>query len=133
VSEGWAGLGREPLPGNVIAIGAVSHAHLFPRCAAIVHHGGAGTTTTSARAGVPQIIIPHLMDQYYWADRIRALGLGPPAVTRAKLTGDVLAPLLREATENEVIAERARELGKRLRECADKYCDVEEALGVTRS
>jgi UDP:flavonoid glycosyltransferase YjiC (YdhE family) len=115
VSEGWAGLGREPLPGNVLAIGAVSHARLFPRCAAIVHHGGAGTTTTSARAGVPQIIIPHLMDQYYWADRVRALGLGPAAVTRAKLTGEALAPLLREATENELLAERAHEVGARLR------------------
>jgi UDP:flavonoid glycosyltransferase YjiC (YdhE family) len=111
VSEGWAGLGWTPLPEGVLAIGAVSHARLFPRVAAVVHHGGAGTTTTAARAGVPQVVVPHVLDQIYWGRRVEALGLGPPAIPRTKLTPERLAAAIREALENEVVQERARELG----------------------
>ncbi len=114
ISEGWAGLGREPLPESVLAIGPVSHAQLFPRLAAVVHHGGAGTTTTAARAGVPQIVVPHLFDQIYWGERIRALGLGPAPIRRTRLSAGKLEAALREALENEVIQERARELAGRL-------------------
>jgi UDP:flavonoid glycosyltransferase YjiC (YdhE family) len=114
ISEGWAGLGREPLPEGVLAIGSVSHARLFPRLAAVVHHGGAGTTTTAARAGVPQVVVPHLFDQIYWGERIRALGLGPPPIRRTRLSAERLAAALRETLENEVIQERARELAGRL-------------------
>ena len=52
------------------------HHLLFPKMALVVHHGGAGTTATAAKAGVPQIIIPHILDQFYWAERIHA---GPGA------------------------------------------------------
>jgi vancomycin aglycone glucosyltransferase len=114
VSEGWAGLGQQPLPEGVLAIGIVSHARLFPRLAAAVHHGGAGTTTCAARAGVPQIVVPHLFDQIYWGERIRALGLGPPPIRRTRLSADQLAGALREALDNEVIQERAREMARRL-------------------
>jgi vancomycin aglycone glucosyltransferase len=111
VSEGWAGLGWTPLPEGVLSIGSVSHARLFPRTAAVVHHGGAGTTATAARAGVPQIVVPHVFDQIYWGRRVAALGLGPPAIPRTQLTAERLADAIREALENEVIRERASQLG----------------------
>src|SRR5207248_1968448 len=70
VSSGWAGLGqREPHP-RIHVIGPTPHAALFPRVAAVVHHGGAGTTHAAALAGVPQVIVPHLLDQFGWAHRI---------------------------------------------------------------
>ena len=78
LSQGWAGL----MPGDTgpaddcLSIGDVDHAKLFPRMAAIVHHGGAGTTHTAARAGTPQVIIPHNYDQFYWAHRVQELGAG---------------------------------------------------------
>ena len=115
IDEGWAGLGAGPLPEGVLAIGPVCHARLFPRLAAAVHHGGAGTTTTAARAGVPQIIVPHVMDQFYWAKRVSALGLGPPALPRTRLTAKRLAQVLAATLDNELLAERARALGERLR------------------
>ncbi len=118
VSRGWAGLGGEPLPEDVIEIDAVSHVRLFPRLAAVVHHGGAGTTTAAARAGVPQIVVPHLADQFYWGRRIELLGLGPPAVPRRRLTAGRLATALLTTLDNEVLSERAREFGARLRERA---------------
>jgi vancomycin aglycone glucosyltransferase len=115
LSAGWAGLGDAPLPENVRVVGAVSHAALFPRVAAVVHHGGAGTTTTAARAGVPQIIVPHLLDQFYWARRVAELGLGPPAPSRRRLHCDDLAGSLRALRDNDVVVERAAALGERLR------------------
>ena len=60
----------------------VPHELLFPRMAAIVHHGGAGTTSVAAWAGVPQLVVPHLLDQFYWGGRVAQLGLGPSLLPR---------------------------------------------------
>jgi UDP:flavonoid glycosyltransferase YjiC (YdhE family) len=116
LSSGWAGLGEGALPEQVFPLGSVCHARLFPRVATVVHHGGAGTTTTAARAGVPQILIPHLMDQFYWARRVEHLGLGPPALPRKTLGQRRLAETLAATLDNEWLAERAGELGRRLRD-----------------
>jgi len=116
LGSGWAGIGEGPLPEGVMTIGSVSHASLFPRCAAVVHHGGAGTTTTAARAGVPQVVVPHVLDQFYWAARVRALGIGVTAGRRRGLGVGALAGAIRAVVGNELVEERARELGARLRE-----------------
>ena len=76
---------------------------------------GAGTTTTAARAGVPQILVPHVLDQFHWAARIQRLGVGPPPLRRRTLTADGLAHHLRAVCENEWLAGNAAELGDRLR------------------
>jgi vancomycin aglycone glucosyltransferase len=114
ISRGWAGLGEVALPEHVLAIGDVSHAQLFSRVAAVVHHGGAGTTHTAARAGVPQVVVPHLLDQFYFARRVAELGIGPPAIPRRRLSVSRLAESLRATLDNEVLADRAAELGRRL-------------------
>jgi len=115
ISAGWAGLGGMPLPEEVRVVDAVCHASLFRRVCAVVHHGGAGTTTTAARAGVPQIVVPHVLDQYYWGRRVEVLGLGPPALRRERLTAEELALSLRSLRDNELVAERAADLGRELR------------------
>jgi UDP:flavonoid glycosyltransferase YjiC (YdhE family) len=115
LSRGWAGLGVGPLPDSVFGAGALPHASLFPRLAAVVHHGGAGTTTTAARSGVPQIVIPHLLDQHYWGHRTQLLGVAPPPLPRAKLSAAGLAERIAATLENELLSERARELAERLR------------------
>jgi vancomycin aglycone glucosyltransferase len=116
LSQGWAGLGAGALPENVTTIGPVPHAPLFRRVAAVVHHGGAGTTTTAARAGVPQIVVPHLLDQFYWAARVTDLGLGVALPARRKLGEDALAGALAALRDNDLVAERAAEVGARLRD-----------------
>ncbi|WP_328412371.1 glycosyltransferase [Nocardia sp. NBC_00403] len=76
LSRGWAELAViDDLP-DCMAVGEVNHQALFTRVAAVIHHGGAGTTTTAARAGVPQVVIPQMMDQSYWARRVVGLGIG---------------------------------------------------------
>lgn len=115
LSAGWARLGDGPLPESVLPVGAVSHARLFPHVAAVVHHGGAGTTTTAARAGVPQVVVPHVMDQFYWCRRLTSLGLAPPAVRRRRLDSRALADAIVAVADNEIVRERAALLGARLR------------------
>ncbi len=61
--------------GRVLTVPEVSHRWLFPRCAGVVHHGGAGTTARAARCGVPQVLVPHVTDQFYWRERLRRLGV----------------------------------------------------------
>ncbi|WP_459546236.1 glycosyltransferase [Nocardia sp. X0981] len=76
ISRGWAELSASDELPDCMVIGEVNHQALFPRVAAVVHHGGAGTTTAAARAGVPQVVVPQMMDQAYWARRVTALGIG---------------------------------------------------------
>lgn len=115
VSSGWARLGGVPLPDGVIEIGAVTHPLLFPRCAAIVHHGGAGTTTNALRAGTPQVVVPHLADQTYWGRRVELLGVGVRAPRKHRTAAGDLMRCLGAVLDNEIVAERARELGAQAR------------------
>ena len=62
-----------------VIVGRTPHAAVFPRCAAVVHHCGAGTTHTTLKAGVPSVCVPHVSDQFGWADELRRLGVAPAA------------------------------------------------------
>lgn len=76
LARGWAGLAAIDGSEDCFVVGEVSQRALFPRVAAVVHHGGAGTTAAAARAGAPQLIVPQVADQPYWAGRVAALGIG---------------------------------------------------------
>jgi len=111
--RGWGNLDAVDDGDDVIAIGEVSHEQLLPRVAAVVHHGGAGTTTAAARAGRPQVIVPYLYDQYYWAHRVETLGVGVEGPVMAELTVDGLADSLRACLVSD-LAERAEALAGRM-------------------
>jgi UDP:flavonoid glycosyltransferase YjiC (YdhE family) len=131
ISEGWAGLGGIALPSHVMVIGAVDHSTLFQRVRAIVHHGGAGTTTMAARAGRPQILVPHILDQFHWAGRVGRLGIGPPPLRRRHLSAQGLADSLRAVCGNEWLAENAAELGVLLRADLSSRMDPIAALAAS--
>jgi vancomycin aglycone glucosyltransferase len=76
ISSGWAELALVDDREDCFIIGEINQQALFPRVAAVVHHGGAGTTTAAARAGSPQVVVPQIADQPYWASRVRDLGIG---------------------------------------------------------
>jgi UDP:flavonoid glycosyltransferase YjiC (YdhE family) len=88
----------------------VPHTLLFPRVAVVIHHGGSGTTATAARAGVPQIIVPHVLDQYYWGSRIYRMGLGPRPIPRSRLTTENLCKAIHECILDETMRWRARQV-----------------------
>ncbi len=95
---------------DVLIIDSVPHSLIFPKVAAAVHHGGAGTTTAAARAGVPQVLLPHILDQYYWAHRVELLGLGPRALPIERVTVDALCARISRAVNDPLIQERVNRL-----------------------
>lgn len=98
---------------DVLTAGAVDFAELLPRAAAVVHHGGAGTTYTALAAGTPSVVVPHLGDQGYYARRVAALGAGPRGVPRWRLTAPRLARLVTAALDARA-RDRAREVAATL-------------------
>jgi vancomycin aglycone glucosyltransferase len=106
VSRGWADLSPVDDETDCLSIGDVNLQVLFRRVAAVVHHGGAGTTTAATGAGAPQVVIPQLYDQHYFAQRVDDLGIGcahPPVVP----TTDSLTSALEFALQPGVVV-RAR-------------------------
>lgn len=102
-------------PDHVHVVDAVPHSWLFPRMAAVVHHGGAGTTGAGARAGRPALVVPFFGDQPFWGARIAAMKLGPPPLPRRALRKEALARSLRRLVEDETYRMNARELGESVR------------------
>jgi vancomycin aglycone glucosyltransferase len=76
LSRGWAGISLPDDGPDCLLIGEENLQALFRRVAAAVHHGGAGTTTAAALAGAPQVVVPQIYDQHYWARRVHELGIG---------------------------------------------------------
>jgi len=107
-----SGMGQiSNLPESVFAVDSVPHTWLFPRCAAVCHHGGAGTSAAGFAAGVPSIIIPFSNDQFAWAHRAYDMGVGSYPIPKNKLTDDNLADAIR-FTASEAIQSEAAKLGK---------------------
>jgi UDP:flavonoid glycosyltransferase YjiC (YdhE family) len=112
---GWSDLGSSSLPETVHKVGDVPHSWLFPRLAAIVHHGGAGTTAAALRAGVPSVIVPYFADQPFWAHHVHQLGASPKPIPRKKITTANLARAIKEATHEDPILHNSASLGNRIR------------------
>jgi vancomycin aglycone glucosyltransferase len=135
IAGGWAGLDRHVMSGDdLLTIDAMPHHALFPRVGAVVHHGGAGTTTAAASAGVPQVILPHLLDQFYWAHRIEQLGLGPRALPVDLITADILTDRLDTALHDAGIRKRAAAMGPAVAArngAADAVLHLERLAGLS--
>jgi UDP:flavonoid glycosyltransferase YjiC (YdhE family) len=112
---GWGGLHPELATDSVFVTDSVPHSWLFPRMAAVVHHGGAGTTAEGLRAGVPTVIVPFVFDQPFWGTRIKALGLGPDPIPQKDLTADRLAHAIRIAVTDPGMKQRACSCGEAIR------------------
>jgi sterol 3beta-glucosyltransferase len=112
---GWGGIGQRDLPDYVWQIEYAPYAWLFPQMAAVVHHGGSGTTAFGLRAGVPSIIVPFLFDQFYWGKRLSALGVGVDPIPHKRLSAQRLAEALTTATTDTQMRQRATQLGERIR------------------
>ncbi|NOX85002.1 MAG: glycosyltransferase family 1 protein [Chlorobi bacterium] len=111
IGKGWTGLGNGYINENIYTIGDTPHGSLFPKMACIIHHGGSGTTHTAARSGIPQFILPQIIDQYYWGNRIYKKGLGPKPVIPKKITVEKLKAVMREL-ENENYRKQAQQLAQ---------------------
>jgi sterol 3beta-glucosyltransferase len=115
ILSGWAELPDKNLPENIFVIDSIPHDWLFPKMAAVVHHGGAGTTAAVFRAGVPNIVVPFFADQHFWGAHVSRLGTGPNPIPRKNLTAENLAGAIKEAVSNAQIRKRAESFGEMIR------------------
>jgi UDP:flavonoid glycosyltransferase YjiC (YdhE family) len=114
IQSGWAGLTIERPHANMRRVGQVSHDQLFRYASVVIHHGGAGTTASVLHAGVPQIVIPHIGDQWFFASEVRRLGVGLE-VKRKKWPED-LPRAVRAVGKSAKMKRRAADVAARLRE-----------------
>jgi UDP:flavonoid glycosyltransferase YjiC (YdhE family) len=125
----WGRFGEMQKSDRVFHLESAPHSWLFPRMAAVVHHGGAGTTAAGLRAGLPSVIVPFMADQPFWGQRIFELGVGPKPIPRKLLSVDRLTGAIRTAVSDASMRARATELGQKIRseKGVDRALEVIEA------
>ncbi len=115
LATNWGGLADVSLPDHIYRIREAPHDWLFPKVAAAVHHGGAGTTAAALRAGIPSVICPFFGDQPFWARRISELGVGTGPLPQKTLNPKMLASAIRRVLEDENIRQKAAGFGTLIR------------------
>ncbi|KAF8631804.1 hypothetical protein AX17_005019 [Amanita inopinata Kibby_2008] len=118
ISKGWSNrMSKIPdaaeveIPPECYMLDKVPHDWLFPRIDVAFHHGGAGTTAASLRAGVPTLIKPWFGDQYFWASRVQQLGAG---FRVNSLHANSITEALIRATTDQSLKERAAAVGEKI-------------------
>jgi sterol 3beta-glucosyltransferase len=116
LATGWGGLAAKEgaQDERIFMTQGAPHDWLFPRMAAAVHHGGAGTTAAAVRAGIPSVIVPFYGDQPFWARCLQREGAAPPALDRKHLSAEALANAI-DSTLQESMRRSAATLGERVR------------------
>ncbi|OGN93936.1 MAG: hypothetical protein A2Z71_08090 [Chloroflexi bacterium RBG_13_50_21] len=109
------GMAQQSSTQPVYFVESIPHDWLLPRTAAVVHHGGAGTTAAGIRAGIPSILIPIGADQRLWAYRVKALGVGPAPIPRSRLSAERLAKAITRAAGDPAMRQRAVDLREKVR------------------
>jgi UDP:flavonoid glycosyltransferase YjiC (YdhE family) len=117
VGSGWwkVGAAIEKNDDFFLLDSVIPHNLVLPHCAASIHHGGSGTTHSAVRCGKPQMVVPHLLDQHYWANRTKILGLGPGGVNAKKLTKEKLEHFFLDLMTNPVYKTNAALRGETVR------------------
>lgn len=113
--SGWEGLKTQHLSSDVLLLENVPHHWLFPQMAAVIHHGGIGTTAEALRAGVPQIIVPFTSDQPFWGQQMHRIGAATPPVPRKRLSAERLAAAIQQAVGNSEIRQNTQQIGNLIR------------------
>jgi len=106
---------ERPSTDRVKFVKRVPHRVVFPRCAAVVHHAGAGTTHTTLRAGTPSVPVPHVSDQFLWSKELHRLGTAPPALRRTKWSAAALAERIKATIGNSEMKQAAMSMRARMR------------------
>lgn len=115
IQAGWGNLRLDEAPETIFFVGYIPHAALFRHGCCVIHHGGAGTTASACRAGVPSIIVPHLAtDQSYWGLTLHRLGVAPKPLHRYEMTAKRLARRIEAVKFSKFMADKARTLGKKI-------------------
>jgi sterol 3beta-glucosyltransferase len=123
ILSGW-GSTRKPSSKDFLYLESAPHDWLLPRCKMLIHHGGAGTVSAGLRAGIPQVVVPFMTDQPFWARRVYAAGVSPKPILVKDLSVERLTRAILEAS-GEHIRKKAESFGQIVREEKGVECAVE--------
>jgi len=115
ILSGWSDLESIPMADDVLVMESAPHEWLLPRCKAVIHHGGAGTTAAGLRSGIPNLVISSASDQPFWGRRVHAIGAGPRPISARRLTSEKLSRALLEL-EEDAIRDTAQAVGRKIRD-----------------
>jgi sterol 3beta-glucosyltransferase len=127
IVTGWGGVASAQHRDNVLFVDSVPHEWLFPRCSAVVHHGGAGTVTAGLAAGKPTLVTAFFGDQPYWGYRVEALGAGPAPILRRDLNAQRLADAMCKIVSKESYRSSAEKVAAAL-QAEDGVANAVEAI-----
>jgi UDP:flavonoid glycosyltransferase YjiC (YdhE family) len=112
IIQGWdEPMKRLSIPETVFHAGSIPHDWLLPRASALIHHGGFGTTASGFKAGIPALVIPHIIDQFIWGQKVATLGVGPQPIARDKLSVSNMTEAILQMRSPEMIKKTA-DLGR---------------------
>jgi len=114
ILSGWGDLQNISLPESILVLDGAPHDWLLPRCKAVIHHGGAGTTAAGLRSGIPNLVVSFAADQPFWGKHVHAIGAGPRPIPVKKLTAEKLVAALAEA-DGDAIRSSAQAAGMKIR------------------
>jgi sterol 3beta-glucosyltransferase len=115
ILTGWGAIEHVSLPETMFAVDAVPHDWLFPRVAAVIHHGGSGTTGAGLRAGLPSLIVPFIGDQFFWGRQIWERGLGPEPIEHTQVNAERLSQAITTMMTDQTMRQRAATVGEHIR------------------
>ena len=115
ILTGWSDLQNLVLPESVLVVDSAPHDWLLPRCKAVIHHGGAGTTAAGLRSGIPNLVVSFAADQPFWGRRVHAIGAGPQPIPVKRLTTEKMVAALVEA-DGDAVRSGARAAGRKIRD-----------------
>ena len=127
VIQGWdQPMQQLTIPNSIYHAGSIPHDWLLKSVCGLVHHGGFGTTAAGFRAGIPMLVIPHIIDQFIWGQKVATLGVGPQPIARDKLSVSSMTDALQQMKKPEIV-ERSADLGEVIRSEPD---GVETAVSM---
>jgi UDP:flavonoid glycosyltransferase YjiC (YdhE family) len=105
-----------PDDSNIYVIGKAPHHELFPRCAAVVHHGGSGTTQSTVYSGVPSVVVEHAFDQIFWGETLQRAGVAKAPLHKRKITPEKIAHAVNQVVTDPAMEQQAKALGQIVRQ-----------------
>jgi UDP:flavonoid glycosyltransferase YjiC (YdhE family) len=114
IQSKWDLVSGIPEDENVFRVDSAPYTEVFPKCAAVVHHGGAGTTQTTALCGCPSVVIAHIPDQILWGTELKRLGIGAKVLNRHSVKPQKIARELKRILGDPVFKNTARAIGTQL-------------------
>jgi UDP:flavonoid glycosyltransferase YjiC (YdhE family) len=132
ISKGWADLPVNNTS-NILYVGEMPFDLLFPRMAAIVHNGGAGTMAAAARAGIPQVALPFMADQFENRKQIVKLGIGPNTCDFKKISAQALSMAITNCISNINYKKTAKEISQKLSQTNGLEMTVNHIEGIIKN